>query len=65
MKAEGWGMFLGEERRQESGGMAFRGLGDLLRNSGCDEFSSCRSCFRTEVENPVGILQDIHVVFND
>ena len=33
MKSEGWGIFLGKERGKESGGMAFRSLGDLLRNS--------------------------------
>ena len=45
--------------------MAPPALGDALRSAGRDEFSSVRACFRTEIEDPIGILDHIEMVFDD
>jgi hypothetical protein len=45
--------------------MAFFGLGNLFGRACSDELSASRACLWAKVENPIGIFQDIEMVFDD
>lgn len=64
MEAEGPGWLLGKERGEVGGGMAGSTLGDGFRGACSHQFSALRACFGAEIEEPVGILNDIEVVLD-
>jgi hypothetical protein len=45
--------------------MTFFALGYLFGGACGNELSASRACLRAQVENPVGIFQDIEMVFDD
>ena len=50
---------------QETGGVGSRALDDFLWCAGADDVTAFLASFRTNVDDVVGTLDDIHVVLND
>src|ERR1700731_216965 len=54
-----------EERREVAAGVALGGLGDVLGGSFGDDPPAAVAAFGSEVDDPVGALDDIEVVLDD
>src|SRR5665647_517045 len=55
----------GEDRREEPPGVAFLDQGDLLRCPLGDHPATAVAALGTQVDNPVGVLDDVQVVLDD
>jgi hypothetical protein len=65
MEAERAGRGFGEQGGEIGGGVAAPAFGDGLWGARGNEFSTFRSRFGTEIQEPVGIFDDIQVMFDD
>src|SRR5690606_5024103 len=55
----------GQDRSKELAGVRAHDLGDILGSAARDEPATTVAALRSEVENPVGVLDDVEVVLDD
>jgi len=53
-----------QKRGEESGGVGAAGRGDRFRGAGSDQLSAVLAGFGAEIEDPVGIFDDVQVVLD-